>query len=105
MCSNLIGYQNWWSHGNKKTLGQINRGILVSCGNHYCNGTKETRTCNCETNREEKTSSNYDNEGEEKTSSTSEKEEAMNTRHEEIMNACDGYISIYECSKNVSHLT
>ena len=36
---NLIGYQNWWSHGHPNTLGQMNRGILVSCGNHYCTGT------------------------------------------------------------------
>ena len=40
MCSNLIGYQNWWSHGHPKTLGQMNCGILVSCGNQYCTCTR-----------------------------------------------------------------
>ena len=39
MCSNLIGCQNWWSHGHPKNLGQMNCGILVSCGNQYCTGT------------------------------------------------------------------
>ena len=43
MCSNLIGYQNWWSHGHPKTLGQMNRGILVSCGNQYCTGILSAR--------------------------------------------------------------
>ena len=39
MCSILIDYKNWWSHGHPKTLGQINRGILGTCVNQYCTGT------------------------------------------------------------------
>ena len=35
MCSILIGYKNWWSYGHPKTLGQMNSGILVTCGNQY----------------------------------------------------------------------
>ena len=36
MCSIIIGYKNWWSNGHPKRLGQMNRGILVTCGNQYC---------------------------------------------------------------------
>ena len=43
MCSNLSGQQNWLSHGHPKTLGQMNRGILVSCGNQYCIGNSSAQ--------------------------------------------------------------
>ena len=35
MCSTIIGYKNWWSYGHPKTLFQMNRGILGTCGNQY----------------------------------------------------------------------
>ena len=44
MCSNLIGCQNWWSHGHPKQLGQINRGIVVSCGYQYFTGIKREKS-------------------------------------------------------------
>ena len=39
MCSILIGYKNWLNYGHPKTLGQMNRGILGTCGNQYYTGT------------------------------------------------------------------
>ena len=39
MCSISIGYKNWWYYGHLKTLGQMNRGILGTCGNQYFTGT------------------------------------------------------------------
>ena len=33
------------------------------------------------------------------------KGKTVNARHESTVNACDGYISIYECGKNIWHLT
>ena len=35
MCSIIIGYKNLWSYGHPKTLGQMNRGLLGTCGNQY----------------------------------------------------------------------
>ena len=64
-------------------------------------------TCMCdnESNMHEKTLSTYGNEGEEMNPSTSEKEETLIAHHEDPMKALGGYISIYECGKNISHST
>ena len=39
----LYGYKNWWSYGHPKTLGQMNRGILGTCGNQYPTGIVRKR--------------------------------------------------------------
>ena len=39
MSSNIIGYKNCWSHSHQEHFGQINRGILGTCGNQYCTST------------------------------------------------------------------
>ena len=49
---------------------------------------------NCETNKEENTSSTSDNEDK-------KKGKTLNAREGETMNACYGYFNIYECSKNI----
>ena len=64
-----------------------------------------TRTCDNEDNKHENTLSMYDNKDKETTLITSEKEGYANEHHEEPVKACDCYISIYECSKQICQST
>ena len=61
--------------------------------------TNNTSTCDCETNRKEKTSINYDNEGDKNTLGTPKKEETINAWHEETGKSSKNYINIYECGQ------
>ena len=77
---------------NKKNINKANKSGITSNNARNLEHTKETYTCDFETNKEEKTMSTHVNDDE-------KEEENINARDDETVNERDDYFSIYQFGK------